>query len=561
MSSSIRLESQKYNGRYMYLSCTQEQDIAKNKSKINWTLTVTGGSSNYYSTGPTTVKINDEVVYKCEEVVWTKKVFPAAKGSISSESEGYSPVYVPHKDDGTQKITISICTDIATDVPETKSAEWELDKITRQALIKKESVSDWNDEENPAFEFTPAGAGTVDVWLELNQTDTHLCERNEINNTGAYTWDLTEDEKNQLRATCAGNSCPIRIVLSTDINGQSYTDYVDRTFSIINAEPEIDPTIVDTNENTINLTGNNGVLVRYFSNAEISFNATAKKGAEIKTKMVTNGSQTLKEDGTISGVESEVFLFTVTDSRGNVATRTINKEFIEYIKPSCVIGSNVPNADGAYTFSVSGIFFNGSFGAEETNLDVCFRYKEVDGEWIGGDNDGWHTMTITGIDGNSYSAKIKIQNLDYQKTYIFQAKAADQLTSYLTNDKTVKTMPVFDWSEKDFNFNVPVSAPSVNGVYLGIAKTNGSNSFTVKTAFDLFDGDGENRQSILIFGNSNDLLVSGVVGVNNAGQTSWSGTDGVTVSAGSDGQITIQVPNESQDIFTLISAKPFEITQ
>lgn len=561
MSSSIRLESQKYNGRYMYLSCTQEQDIANNRSIINWTLTVTGGSSNYYSTGPTIVKINNEVVYDCEEVVWTKKVFPAAKGSISSESEGYSPVYVPHNNDGTQKITISIDTDIATDVPETKSAEWELDKITRQALIKKESVSDWNDEENPAFEFTPAGAGTVDVWLELNQTDTHLCERNEIVNTGAYTWDLTEDEKNQLRAACTGNSCPVRIVLCTNINEEQYEDYVDRTFSIINAIPTLNPTVVDANEKTIGLTGDADVLVRYFSDAAISFVANALKGATIEKATVTNGSQYLEEDGTIRGVESGAFLFAVTDSRGNIATKTIEKQVIDYTKTSCVIGSNVPNADGDYTFSASGNFFNGSFGAEEANLDVCFRYKEADGEWIGGDNDGWLAMTITRRDGNSYSAEINIQNLDYRKTYIFQAKAADQLTSYLTNTKTVKTMPVFDWSEKDFNFNVPVSAPSVNGVYLGIAKTNGSNSFTVKTAFDLFNGDGENRQSILIFGNSNDLLVSGVVGVNNAGQTSWSGTDGVTVSAGSDGQITIQVPNESQDIFTLISAKPFEIIQ
>ena len=558
MSSSIRLESQKYNGRYMYLSCTQEQDIAKNQSKINWTLTVTGGSSNYYSTGPTTVKINDEVVYYCEEVVWTKKVFPAAKGSISSESEVYSPVYVPHKDDGTQKITISICTDIATDVPETKSAEWELDKITRQALIKKESVSDWNDEENPAFEFTPAGAGTVDVWLELNQTDTHLCERNEIVNTGTYTWDLTEDERNELRAACTGNSCPVRIVLCTNINEEQYEDYVDRTFSIINAIPTLNPTVVDANEKTIGLTGDADVLVRYFSDAAISFGANALKGATIEKTTVTNGSQYLKEDGTIRGVESGAFLFTVTDSRGNIATKTIEKQVIDYTKTSCVIGSNVPNADGDYTFSVSGNFFNGSFGAEAVSLDVRFRYKEVGGNWIGVDNDGWHAMTITDRDGNSYSAEVNIQKLDYRKTYIFQAKAADQLTSYLTNNKTVKTMPVFDWSEKDFNFNVPVSAPSMNGVYLGIAKTNGSNSFTVKIAFNEDEG---NQQSLLIFGNSNDLLVSGIVGVNNAWQTSWSGTDGVTVSAGSDGQITIQVPNESQDIFTLISAKPFEIIQ
>ena len=58
----FRLESHDYNGRYLYVECTQEPVPAENRSLIHWTLTVTGGKSSYYSTGPTTMKIGAQQV-------------------------------------------------------------------------------------------------------------------------------------------------------------------------------------------------------------------------------------------------------------------------------------------------------------------------------------------------------------------------------------------------------------------------------------------------------------------------------------------------------------------
>ena len=70
MASTFRVDSQSYDGRYMYVYCTQSKDIATNTSTINWTLTVTGGNSAYYSTGPTTVNINGTQVYYKKRVEW-----------------------------------------------------------------------------------------------------------------------------------------------------------------------------------------------------------------------------------------------------------------------------------------------------------------------------------------------------------------------------------------------------------------------------------------------------------------------------------------------------------
>ena len=82
MASTFSLTSPSYDGRYMTLSCSQSKDVETNKSTITWTLTSTGGKDKYYSTGPTTVKINGTEVYYCDRKDWTTKTFPAAKGSL-----------------------------------------------------------------------------------------------------------------------------------------------------------------------------------------------------------------------------------------------------------------------------------------------------------------------------------------------------------------------------------------------------------------------------------------------------------------------------------------------
>ena len=94
MASTLTLKSDGYGGRILRLYCTQTKDISNNKSKISWTLYSEGGSVNYYSTGPTTVKINGTQVYYKERADWTTYEFPAAKGSVSGS------IYVSHNSNG-----------------------------------------------------------------------------------------------------------------------------------------------------------------------------------------------------------------------------------------------------------------------------------------------------------------------------------------------------------------------------------------------------------------------------------------------------------------------------
>ena len=114
-------------GRYMYVTCTQTQNIADNTSTIDWTLTVASGKNNAYSTGPTTITINGTQVYYMARKGWNTKVFPTIKGSVSGT------ITVPHNADGSKSISVSLSSAIYTSSLSTKSGTWTLDKIPRAA--------------------------------------------------------------------------------------------------------------------------------------------------------------------------------------------------------------------------------------------------------------------------------------------------------------------------------------------------------------------------------------------------------------------------------------------
>ena len=446
MASTFTLKSQSYQGRYLQLSCTQTKDIATNTSKISWTLTVTGGTSTYYTTGPTTVKINGETVYYKDQVSWSKYVFPAAPGSTSGT------ITVNHDNEGKAEIPVSITTNIYTGVIETRSGTWTLDANERFATIV--TAPDFNDEENPTITYSnPAGNSvkSLRACISLDGSKADIAYR-DISKTGtSYTFNLTTAERDVLRAATTGsNSRTVKFYVRSEIGENSKGSILQRTFTIKNPKPTINPTIIDSNEATVALTGDNTKLVKYYSNAAITIGAAAVKKATLKSKKVTCGTKSLTDDGTINAIESNSFAFTATDSRGNTTTKKVTPDFINYVKLTCSLGNNMPDASGRMTVKATGNYFNGSFGATSNSLNVYYRYKTV-----GGSYGSWTEMTVT-KSSSTYSATASLTGLDYQTTYVVQTYAKDKLATVYSAEKNAKATPVFDWGESDFNFNVPV---------------------------------------------------------------------------------------------------------
>ena len=187
--------------------------------------------------------------------------------------------------------------------------------------------------------------------------------------------------------------------------------------------------------------------------------ATALKGASIVSYSATNGSTTFTDTiGLFTNVNSNVFKFLATDNRGLSAQKEITLNLIDYWKPTCNIETTL-ELDGETTaragIKISGEFFNGSFGAENNSIDILVKHSASNGEWVSLLYDLPVPFEPT-IDGNSYYIELGISELDYSAPFTCQAKVVDALAEVFSAEVTKTIYPVFDWSNEDFNFNVPV---------------------------------------------------------------------------------------------------------
>lgn len=462
MASTFKLSSHSYDGRYLYVSCTQTRNIGANTSTIAWELVSTGGNSNYYTVGPTTLKINGETAYYKDRVGYTQEVFPAARGSVSGTTT------VNHDVNGNATIVVSLSTNIYTGVIRTSEGTWTLDSNPRFATLI--SASDFYDNKNPTITYSnPAGSNvtSLQACIAMDGSDPNVdasvavAYRDIPVNSTSYTFtDITADELYRIHyATTGGNSRKIWFKLKTVIGSSTHREQLERTFVITNPEPIINPSITDNDSTIRAITGDSTgkTLVRHYSDALVNIGASAVKAATLVSTSVTCDKKS-PVNGVISNISDGTFTFYAKDNRGNETTRVVTPSdglysFVNYVRLTCNLGNTMPDSDGNMRVEVVGNYFNGSIGSTKNTLTVKYRFKPQ-----GGSYGAWKTMTQT-INGNTYYAVAYESGFDYQKVYVFQAYAVDALGSLsevYSLEKPVKSTPVFDWGEYDFKFNVPV---------------------------------------------------------------------------------------------------------
>jgi hypothetical protein len=449
--AGFMIQSQSYDGRYMELRITQDKDIAANTSTLNWTLTVKGGNSNYYTTGPTTVKINNTQVYKKGVTYWNSYNFPAAKGSTSGS------IVVAHDEEGNATVPVSLSTAIYTGTVETKSGNIELDSIPRGAKI--ETAPNFHDEEKPTITYTNyagSNATLLQACIASEDGKTIYVPYRNISKTGtSYTFTFTNAEKEALwGAVTRSYYTSVRFYIKSVVGGTTFISYSNKvTLTLANCFPSFKPSAVDVNTITTSLTGNPKKLIRFYSNVKCEFlEAAAKKGATITAYEVTSGSKKLTvASGYMQNVDSEIFNFKLTDSRGNSTVIPVTLSIMDYVQLTCDIVATTPTAAGDCTVTVKGNCFSGNFGNKNNFVQVQFRYKKNNEAFS-----NWEVLTRS-YGTNTYTATKKLTGLDYKSTYTLEAWVTDDIYSKNAQPLKVKALPVFDWSGTDFNFNVPVS--------------------------------------------------------------------------------------------------------
>lgn len=148
--------SNNYQGRYLQLSVVESSvDAAANTSTLTWTLTSTGGESNYYTIDATTITINGTTVYSKARTEWDSYEFPAKKGSTSGT------LVVPHNSNGSKTVTVVFSTRVYIYGSIDYGGTMDLTSIDRTAPTVTFSVSDITAN---SFKITASSSATADEW-------------------------------------------------------------------------------------------------------------------------------------------------------------------------------------------------------------------------------------------------------------------------------------------------------------------------------------------------------------------------------------------------------------
>lgn len=243
--------------------------------------------------------------------------------------------------------------------------------------------------------------------------------------------------------------------------------------------PTITASVVTTDALSSQLSGNTSTIINGVSNVKVTMSATPTQGSTIVNQYFyyqrNYYPMAIQNTKTLTGGYDGVFDFGAIDTRSRKGTSRITLTAIDYRTPTIAIDGIEINTSGVATIDISGTWFNGSFGATANTLTVQYRYKSSSSSSWG----SWTTISnVTKNSDGTYSATATKSGLSYTDTYNFEARVTDKINTVSSKEYTGKSLPVFDWSADDFNFNVPVSV---------LSPTNSNNPTTKQYVDDLTD--------------------------------------------------------------------------
>ena len=241
------------------------------------------------------------------------------------------------------------------------------------------------------------------------------------------------------------------------------------------------------------LTGSADIIIKGVSAMAFTATASANKNAgsmRTITVICSDGqSATITNGGsrTLSAVKGTKFSIVAVDSRGISTTIEQYFSMVDYMDPTIIPNAarSEPTSDDV-SIELNGDFFNGSFGTVDNAITVDYCYKKTSED----DFNEWATLTAT-ADGNEwhFSGEITIADTDsYMSAYDFKFRIRDSIRTEGVIRQIIlnKGIPVFDWGEHDFRFNVPVSFAAgfdtitkieVSDLIQNVSKTVAADSF------------------------------------------------------------------------------------
>jgi len=303
------------------------------------------------------------------------------------------------------------------------------------------------DEQNPYMTFNNPSGASLKAFIEILNTTVTVCTRDNIPNTGNYTFVLTQAEKDIIYAKCSdSNSTTIRYGITTKVNGtDSYWNWQDRTVNIVNANPIFNDFIyADVNDVTIALTENPQKVIKGYSKIKATISTANKaaglKGASIVKYRVEVGtlnteiaySSSATVEMAINNIANSNINVKAIDSRGNSTIVSKTAILIEYI--DVILSSIKFTRQGGIGTTVdiiaNGTYTNVNFGAI-TNTVTSIKYRKKPtttttwGDWV----DITLLFTISNGTFNNKTSGNSIAGFTVGISYDIEISVADRLSN------------------------------------------------------------------------------------------------------------------------------------
>ena len=375
------------------------------------------------------------------------------KSALTVRTETLS---IKHNDDGSKKINFSFSVS-SLDVyylPGSASASGSMDLtyIPRASTI---SCTEADIESNPTITISRASSSfTHTITYKFGALSGMIAEKTSA--TSITSWTIPAEFYAQIPDAKRGYGT----LTCTTYNGTTAIGTSQCEFWVSTNKAKCEPTVsgtvaIDSRTNT--LTGRTDTLIRYFSTATCTISTTLNKNAgSIKVQTINNTAVSAVSGATLAipNVGTGVFEFYAQDSREYFNSDKQVRNLIPYVMLTAdVTAWRVEPTDNSAKLKIEGNYYKGSFGAQNNTLTVMYRPK-------GASEYSYATPTIS--DDNTYTVTVDLPNLDYTKAFEYEVVVEDMVSAVPKPATIQKGIPVFDWGEEDFNFNVPVTINGVN---------------------------------------------------------------------------------------------------
>lgn len=441
--------------KYRIIVTENSTDVNKNKSNVNVKVQVWRTNTGYTTYGSGECRCNiDGVVYK-------QSITPSQKFTHNSYTEVFNKTLdITHNDNGYKTIYVSSVIAMNVVSSDLQGFNVDLTYIPRQANVT--SASNFNDEQNPTIQYQNLAGNAVTTLQAAiyNQAGTTAyASYRDISKTGnSYTFNLTTAERNALRNAIPNkNSMYVRFYIKTIIGGNTFYSYKEVTLSIINANPIASTfTYADTNQITTAITNNDQQIIRNNSLLTFTIGAgTALKGASIAEYYVSFNNNTYdchtgtNNFGTQNISNNTDAILRVIDTRGNVTTKTINVQFLNWELPYALITTE------RYQnyYSETSLLVDGKYSSldNKNTLTIKYQYKKVEDE-------NYNALTTL---ANNTSTTLNLDNL-YQ--WNIRVLLTDKLGTTTYNLTVDRGQPIifFDRIRKSVGVNCfPISTDGI----------------------------------------------------------------------------------------------------